>query len=194
MVESQRDLLLRTVHELQQRSNPQSNTSPDVNRVLQELNVRLGDSEDTYCSQLQDSSELQTSPGAITTSDNNSDVPGLDSTALEKLPWVNITSMGTSSPIIAANPEADPKNYIPEKAMETGELVSEYLQEEPFDTYHFSDNILPTQWASASSDPYLGYGSNSVVGSFTDVDGLQQQMWQIDDMEFLNKQVMQDVL
>jgi hypothetical protein len=127
MVESQRDLLLRTVHELQQRSNPQSNTSPDVNRVLQELNVRLGDSEDTYCSQLQDSSELQTSPGAITTSDNNSDVPGLDSTALEKLPWVNITSMGTSSPIIAANPEADPKNYIPEKAMETGELVSEYL-------------------------------------------------------------------
>ena len=195
MVESQRDLLLRTVVELQQRSNPQTGASPDVNKVLEELNMRIDESDDTSYSLLQDSSLLQTSLGAMTTPDHNSDAPRLDFTECEMFPWMDVTSTGASSSIkTAAYPEASTRNCIPGESQGAREPGLEYLPEELFGTYQFENNMPQGQWPLATDDPYLGYDANLAVPVFTGMDGVQHQSWQNSDMEFLDKDIMQDVL
>lgn len=91
MVESQRDLLLRTVVELQQRSNLQTGAlPPDVNKVLQELNIRVDHSKDISDSLPQDSPPLQTYSEAIAIPETHSVAPQLDFADLEKFPWAGI--------------------------------------------------------------------------------------------------------
>ena len=194
MVESQRDLLLRTVRELQQKSNLQAGTLPDVNTVLHELDIQVGDSEDTSCSLLQDSAGLQASSGTSPSPDHNLDPPCLDFTDLESFPWLDLTSMDTSSTTTAAaaHPEADRRSNRQGDPQGTRDPGLEYSQEEVFKTYPLDDNILPTQWASTIDDPYLGGDANLALSSFTDADEQQQQLWRNGDIEFLNKDIMQD--
>ena len=106
--------------------------------------------------------------------------------------------MGMPSPATATAsatiPKAGTKSDLPEKAIETSEPGSEFLPEELFDLCPFNDNTLPSQWASATDDPYLGYDTNSALASFTHMDELRQQIWQNGDMRFMNADFVQDVL
>lgn len=103
--------------------------------------------------------------------------------------------MGTLSMTAAAtNPEANLQDSIPRATMGRREPGSNCIQEERFNTYKFDGDMRQTQWTSVAEDPYLGCDANLALSTFTDMDGLQQQLRQDGDIEFLNKHVMEDTL
>jgi len=190
MVESQRDLLLRAVHELRQRStsDTDTDTSLDMNKVLQELNIQLDDSDDITCSILQEMSLPQTAASRDATGSGiNSDLASLDFTTLDNFPWLDTTP--------TSNPEIDENNFVFGKISGTkrpAQTKEEQVPEAQPDNYDFEESILCMQRASAGTDTYLDYNmSSAVLSDMADMAGLQQQIWQDVDMEFLDMNAVQ---
>ncbi len=198
MVESQRDLLLRAVHELRRKSDAHSSDPADMNKVLQELNIQIGESGNISQTVLQDLTLPQSTTKDIGSSHRTRDFLQLDPTDLEKLPWFNTTSI-TPSPTAIVNAEVISEvissRPIAGNAVETGGLPeTDYLQA-VLNTYPLNDELLSGQWASNTNDPYLGYGCDMdlAVSNHMDIDGLQQQIRHDGSIEYLDMTVMQGV-
>ena len=194
MIESQRDLLLKAVHELQQRSNVDSEDPPNMNKVLQELNIGVENSSDISSSMLQGITTPQPTPKDIRGFGKNRDDPGFVLTDLEKSPWFDVAPITTPSTITTAKTEAISSNDITEqtpgiKGLPEPDQVSGGDPE----TIRLNNDMLPTQWDVIADDTYFDYDMDSAISSFIDMDGLQQQIWQDGDLEFLDTNVMQDV-
>ena len=194
MVESQRDLLLRAVHELQQRSNAHASDPLDMNKVLQELNIQVGDSGKISYTTLQDLALPRTTANDMGDPPDNRDFLGFDLTDLERVPWINTPSMGTPLATTTVIAEVAPSSPVPGNAVERGGLSeTDYLRGECLNSSQFNDELLPAQWTSDANDPYLGYEMDSAGSNYMDMDGQQQQIWNDGSMDFFDMTVMQDV-
>ena len=193
MVESQRDLLLRAVHELQRKSNTHPNDPADMNKVLQELNIQVDDSSNTSHTVLQDLVLPQSTTEDTGVCQETRAFLGFELTDHEKFPCYSTTSIQTSSPPATVNAEVFSPGATAVETVETGgSPETEYLQG-VLNKYPLDDEMLSAQWASNTNDPYLGYGCDLdlAMANQMDIDGLQQQIGHDGSMEYLDTTVMQ---
>src|SRR5271170_1871793 len=98
MVESQRDLLLRAVQEMQQRNGGTSATPADINEILRELNTQNLIPNDHSSFLSRGVSIPQTPPSAPPNSELNPETPNFESKDLGKTSWVEMASAESPSP------------------------------------------------------------------------------------------------
>ncbi len=193
MVESQRDLLLRAVHELRQRSTARVGDPPDMNEVLRELNIVADDSETLSPSASQDLNLPSTTQKVSEDFTSNQDVVGFNLTDHQQPSSISTASMGTPPSTTTANVETNSSTSNLETAREmTWQSELDSLEGGPIDTSQFNDDVFPVQWNS--TEQFFGYDNMaSTELGLTEMDGLQEQMWQDCGMEFMDTNDMQVV-
>ncbi len=193
MVESQRDLLLRAVHELRQRSlhaapGTRLDLSADMNTILHELNIQADASGNVSQELLQEFSLPQDSPEAHST-DHEPTLVDLceESVDFSKMPWVDTVTIG--SPSLSSNMfnhgiGSSESSNTPEEQITVECLPGQGHLQDEFCTSQTNNEILPTQWTSTFNDQYFGYDMDMAVSNFMDLDGSRQPIWQDGEMKY----------
>ena len=190
LVDSQRDLLLRAVQLLWQRSSSlrqpgsHSDTSTDIKLVLQELDTCLRKFQEIPDS-ISIFQELHTPRTISDDTPNSEDKPvGPDLKIFERCPWPKVPF---------ADPDINPQFPRAAKRRDTAELSNSsfHMEGTPDGSYH-RNNLLSRQWNLASNNTYLGYDVSTTFSSFGGIGELQQQIWQDGAMVFLDTDVEHD--
>lgn len=113
----------------------------------------------------------------------------IDFTALNDFPWLDTTSTSITLP---SNPDNDESNSVSEKVSGVKRPAQTKEEQMQPDSYDFDENMLCLQRASLAVDTYFDYKMTSdFLPDIGDMEGLQPQMWQNVDMEFLDMNAMQ---